>query len=218
MGQLVIAVLGIKKRRPSTRIASSGFHRCQQTEEGQDRDRWPQKDIEHDPGWNRVASVTMDSVLLAVAEQHRRESTGAPWDALQGVPFELEDGFDVADHRNRRRASPRVLTTMPARPVFRWWGVALRASACGSSCSDRSSPRRGRPVARDRGTGPVSSITTPAFLAAPASHINFSVAKALCRAPRPVAPTVSSPADAMSLAPVRFRMSFARVISSDVSQ
>ena len=33
-----------------------------------------------------------------------------------------------------------------------------------------------------------------------------------------VAPTASSPAEAMSLAPVRFRMSFARVISSDVSQ
>jgi hypothetical protein len=32
------------------------------------------------------------------------------------------------------------------------------------------------------------------------------------------APTASSPADAMSVAPVRFRMSFARVISSDVSQ
>jgi hypothetical protein len=30
--------------------------------------------------------------------------------------------------------------------------------------------------------------------------------------------TASSPADAMSLAPVRFRVSFARVISSDVSQ
>ena len=33
-----------------------------------------------------------------------------------------------------------------------------------------------------------------------------------------VAPTASSPADAMSAAPVRFRMFFARVISSDESQ
>ena len=33
-----------------------------------------------------------------------------------------------------------------------------------------------------------------------------------------VALTASSPADAMSSAPVRFRRSFARVISSDVSQ
>ena len=33
-----------------------------------------------------------------------------------------------------------------------------------------------------------------------------------------VAATASSPADAMSLAPVRSRMAFARVISSDVSQ
>jgi hypothetical protein len=39
----------------------------------------------------------------------------------------------------------------------------------------------------------------------------------LSRVPE-VVPTASSPAEAMSLAPVRFRMSFARVMSSEVSQ